>query len=55
MSEDKKIVCPDCGVEIKTGEKLIEVGDIFECSECGCEIEVTSLNPLSTRTLLEQK
>ena len=36
--------CPECSciIEIETPE----VGDIVECSECGIELEVISLDPL---------
>lgn len=54
MTETKKITCPDCGMEIiLTGTE--EVGDILECSECGTEVEITSINPLNFRELVEEK
>lgn len=54
MTEIKKIVCTDCGAEIiTTGNE--EVGDILECDECGTEIEITSVNPLNYRELVEEK
>lgn len=54
MTEIKKIVCPDCGMEIKiTGNE--EVGDILECDECGTEVEIISVNPLNFRELVEEK
>ena len=50
---DQKIMCPDCGTEIK-GENVLSVGDILECQECGTEVEVLSLSPLKYQTLVEE-
>jgi len=51
---DQKIMCPDCGTEIK-GENVLSVGDILECQECGTEVELLSLDPLKYQTLIEEK
>lgn len=51
---DQKIICPDCETEIIKTENLT-VGDILECGECGTEVEITSLNPLTYRELIEEK
>ncbi|MBU1117417.1 lysine biosynthesis protein LysW [Patescibacteria group bacterium] len=50
---NNKVVCPDCQAEIK-GEKL-SVGDILECSECGTEVEILSIDPLKYQELIEEK
>ena len=50
----KKVKCPDCKAEIKIEVKT-EVGDILECTECGTEVEVLSLDPLKVEELLEEK
>ena len=49
-----KIICPDCGAEIKKSETA-EVGDILECGECGTEVELLSLDPLKYSELVEEK
>jgi len=49
-----KIICPDCQAEIVKLEEM-EVGEILECSECGCEVEILSINPLKYRQLIEEK
>ncbi|RLC35137.1 lysine biosynthesis protein LysW [Candidatus Shapirobacteria bacterium] len=49
-----KIICPDCGAEIKKMENM-EVGDILECQECGTEVEILSLEPLKYGELMEEK
>ncbi|MCL4383900.1 lysine biosynthesis protein LysW [Patescibacteria group bacterium] len=49
-----QIICPDCKAEINHPEKL-EVGDIVECQECGTEVEITSLEPLVYREIMETK
>ena len=54
MEDNKKIICPDCQAEIVLKEKC-EVGDILECSECGTEVEVLSLEPLKYEELFEEK
>ena len=55
MSESKKrIICPDCQSEIINEEKF-GVGDILECQECGTEVEITSIEPLNYRELVETK
>jgi len=50
---NNKVICPDCGAEIKSQTRL--VGDILECSECGTEVEILSINPLKYRELIEEK
>jgi len=52
--DEKKIICPDCGAEIAAEDGMM-VGDILECSECGTEVEVLSLEPLEYRELFEEK
>jgi len=54
MNQSDKIICPDCQSEIKKPE-LMEIGDILECFECGCEVEIISLAPLQYRELVEEK
>jgi len=50
----QKIICPDCQAEIAS-ENLIAIGDILECSECGTEVEIISLDPLKFQELVEEK
>jgi alpha-aminoadipate carrier protein LysW len=54
MTQMNKIICPDCEAEIKQPERLM-IGDILECSECGTEVEILSLEPLQYRELIEEK
>lgn len=54
MTQTNKIICPDCGLEIEQTEGLM-IGDIVECSECGTEVEILSLEPLQYRELIEEK
>lgn len=49
-----KIVCPDCK-SIIPAESKFEIGDIFECPNCGTEVEIQSLDPLIYAELLEEK
>lgn len=54
LDDDKKIICPDCQMDIAY-EEPVEIGSIFECSECGCEVELVATDPWQYRTLVEQK
>lgn len=54
MTGNKKVVCPDCGMTIKINGNE-EVGDILECSECGTEVEIISIEPFECRELIEEK
>lgn len=54
MTETNKIICPDCNSEIKAPQGMM-VGDILECSECGTEVEILSIEPLEYRELIEEK
>ncbi len=38
------VSCPECEAEI-TLEPSAEVGEIIVCSDCGVDLEVTSLDP----------
>ncbi len=53
-TKNKKVICPDCGSEIKAEESLM-VGDIVECGECGTEVEILSIKPLKYQELVEEK
>lgn len=37
--------CNICGCNLDLNSDL-ELGEIIECSDCGTELEVTSINPL---------
>jgi alpha-aminoadipate carrier protein LysW len=52
--KNNQVTCPDCGAEIKNTESMM-VGDILECSECGTEVEIISLDPLKYKELFEEK
>jgi lysine biosynthesis protein LysW len=41
--------CPECDAEIEIDDddiEELEIGDPFECDECGSELRVASLDPL---------
>lgn len=38
--------CMECGAGLEIGNDLI-IGEILECPECGVELEVVQLSPLS--------
>ena len=37
--------CPECAVELTLDQ--VELGEILVCDDCGAELEVRSLDPLS--------
>ena len=39
-----KVTCPECDADI-TLDAGVEVGEIIVCSDCGVDLEVTSLDP----------
>jgi len=41
-----KAKCPECAAAITMGND-VEVGEILTCPDCGAELEVTSVNPLT--------
>ena len=54
VDANMKIMCPDCNAEIPALVGMV-VGDILECGECGTEVEIQSLEPLTYRELVEEK
>lgn len=40
--------CPVCGKELELGESTVR-NELFECSDCGTELEVTEVNPLEVK------
>ncbi|MCL4561618.1 MAG: lysine biosynthesis protein LysW [Chloroflexi bacterium] len=44
MSAQSSVNCPECDAELNL-EDVVE-GEIVVCSDCGVDLEVTSLNPL---------
>ena len=39
-------VCPECDAEVETASDT-EAGEIVTCSDCGVDLEVTSVSPLA--------
>lgn len=54
MDNQNKVNCPDCGKEIVCPEG-VTVGEILECGECGTEVEVVTVKPVTVRELIEEK
>jgi len=42
------VTCPECAAEI-TLEDGTEVGEIIVCSDCGVDLEVTTLEPAAVQ------
>ncbi|MDD2922637.1 MAG: lysine biosynthesis protein LysW [Anaerolineales bacterium] len=42
------VTCPECEAEI-TLEANTEVGEIIVCSDCGVDLEVTSVDPAAVQ------
>lgn len=46
-------MCPECAAEIKMEDAL--EGEIVDCPECGVELEVVGLEPLSFEMAPEEE
>jgi alpha-aminoadipate carrier protein LysW len=46
MSEISVIECPECAAEVSLQPNVMQ-GEILTCSDCGVELEVISLDPLT--------
>ncbi len=40
------ITCPACAVDIDFDEEDLDESDLFDCTECGVNLRVSSLKPL---------
>ena len=40
------VICVECDGEVELADDVI-VGEIVECPDCGVELEVTSVSPLT--------
>lgn len=41
-----KAECPVCGADVELNDGTVK-GELLECGECGTELEVINLDPLS--------
>ncbi len=46
MSASANLECPICGGEVTLGGDTLQ-GELIECSDCGTELEVTSIKPFA--------
>ena len=42
----KRAECPECAADVTLPDDVME-GEIVQCGECGAELEVIELNPLT--------
>ncbi len=40
--------CPVCGAELTLSDGLVK-GELMECDDCGSELEVTSVDPVTVQ------
>jgi alpha-aminoadipate carrier protein LysW len=40
--------CPVCGAELSLSDDLVK-GELLECDDCGTELEVTNLEPVTVQ------
>lgn len=45
--------CPECVAELSLADDVM-LSEIFSCEECGCELEVISLDPLELEMAPEE-
>lgn len=38
--------CPVCGASVETDTSVVQ-GELLECGDCGTELEVTAVDPLT--------
>lgn len=41
-----RAICPECAAEIELDDDVLE-GEIVDCPDCGVELEVVSVDPLT--------
>jgi alpha-aminoadipate carrier protein LysW len=46
MPKSVAVMCPECEAALDWPEKCV-IGEVIPCIECGCELEVVSLQPLT--------
>ena len=46
--------CPECAAEIELDDNVIE-GEIVDCPDCGVELEVVSVDPLTLELAPEEE
>ena len=46
--------CPECGAEITSDDSTVQ-GEILPCPDCGVELEVTALEPLTVAPAPEEE
>ncbi len=54
MSNQLVAECPECAAEVALPADVME-GEIVPCPECGLELEVVSLKPLSLQQAPEEE
>lgn len=45
-------ICPECESEVEISDDVM-VGELVECLDCGVELEVTSIDPLTVEVAPE--
>jgi alpha-aminoadipate carrier protein LysW len=46
--------CPECAAEIEMNEDVME-GEIIDCPDCGVELEIISIDPLTLELAPEEE
>jgi alpha-aminoadipate carrier protein LysW len=52
-AEEEKAVCPECASELKLDDQTM-VSEILQCTDCGVELEITCLDPLTVEPAPEE-
>ena len=48
------VECPECGAELQLPED-VELGEILVCADCGVELEVMGVDPVSLELAPEEE
>lgn len=51
---DVAVACPECGADISLGED-VEKGEIVQCGDCGAELEVIEIEPVTLALAPEEE
>ena len=49
-----KAICAECGAWVEA-PKDVEIGEILECDNCGCELDVVSTEPFELMVFEEDE
>jgi alpha-aminoadipate carrier protein LysW len=55
VAEAMMVLCPKCKSEIDVEEEELEEGELLSCTECDCDFEVASVEPLKLTKVIDEE